>query len=226
MNGFIILHKKFYYWEWYTDSHVMRLFIHFLLKANYTDKMWRGKLIKRGQFITSITKLGSELELSAQQIRTAFDKLISSNDILKTTTSQYTLITVVKYDYYQKTENFFNKQNNKQTNNQITNHQQSNNKQITTTKEYKEKKRSNNERERVAHIFLKNNDLFFWDNYLNEYKEKVTEFELMLKNFDLKMQEENFPFETTKLKARLERWTINWIKNQYNNKIKKFIPHR
>lgn len=115
-------------WEWYRDTNVMALFIHILFLANWEDKKWQGKIIKRGSFITSIDHLSLESGLTMQQTRTVLDKLINTGEINKQTTNKYTLITINKYNDYQ--------DNNKQ----ITNEQQTNNKQITTTKEYKNNK--------------------------------------------------------------------------------------
>ena len=226
MKGFIVLHKKLLNWEWYTDANTYRLFIHLLLKANYTDKKWRGKLIKRGQLVTSLDHLKTELQLSIQQMRTGLDKLVMTENIIKEATNNFTLITIVNYDYYQKTKKFIDKSTNKPTSTKTTIQQQSSNNQITTTKKKKENKRSNNEYKEVrsTHTFLKN-DLVFWEEYLEEYKNQVFDFEMMLKKFDLKMIEDNFPFQKSNLQARLIRWTLSWIKNQQKDN-NKFIPHR
>jgi len=127
-EGFIKLYRKMSEWEWYRDTNVMALFIHILFLANWEDKKWQGKIIKRGSFITSIEHLALESGLTMQQTRTVLDKLINTGEINKQTTNKYTLITVNKYNEYQ------------DCNKQITNEQQTNNKQITTTKEYKNNK--------------------------------------------------------------------------------------
>lgn len=88
-------------WEWYSDSNTMRVFIHCLLKSNHAHKKWKGVDVKSGQFISSSDKLGLELGLSRQQIRTSLDKLKSTNEITIKTTSKYSMITVSEYDIYQ-----------------------------------------------------------------------------------------------------------------------------
>lgn len=101
MGGWIKLHRQLLEWEWYDDINVCRLFIHCLLKANHADNKWKGKLIKRGQFITSLDKLVSETGLSKSQIRTCLKKLKSTHEIAHETTSQHTVITIENYDSYQ-----------------------------------------------------------------------------------------------------------------------------
>lgn len=134
MIGFIKLPREFLQWEWYSHPTVSRLFIHLILKVNYTDKKWQGTLVKRGQLITSTHHLVSELGLSTQQIRTALNKLKSSKDITCRSTNNYTLITVAKYDAWQSSLTDSNKPNVSPA----TYQQQSDNIQITTTKEGKE----------------------------------------------------------------------------------------
>lgn len=100
MNGFIVIWRKFIEWEWYDDPNTMRLFFHCLLKANWRDKKWRGKIIKRGSFITSQDNLATELKLSRSAIRVALKKLKSTGEI-HTSGQLNTLVTVCNYDSYQ-----------------------------------------------------------------------------------------------------------------------------
>jgi len=131
-NSWLKLYRKFLDWEWYDDINACRLFIHLLLKANYKDKKWKGELIKRGSFITSLGNLSEETGLTVQQTRSTLNKLISTHEITKHSTSHYTRITVNNYNEYQVS----NTPNNKP----ITNQQQTNNKPITTTIESIERK--------------------------------------------------------------------------------------
>ncbi len=130
--GWIKLHRKIFDWEWYDDINTWRLFIHCLLKANFEDKHWHGTMVKRGSFITVSLKLAEETHLSRQQVRTALNKLKSTNELTIKTSRQFTKITVNNYDKYQ------------QNNQRITNEQPTNNQQITTTKEYKKDKKEKN----------------------------------------------------------------------------------
>ena len=100
-KGFIALFRQFTEWEWYDDANTMRLFIHCLLLANYKDKNWRGKLIKRGSFITSQPKLAHSLKLSIKQIRGSLTKLKTTGEVAVLSTPEYSIITVKNYDFYQ-----------------------------------------------------------------------------------------------------------------------------
>lgn len=124
MSGFIQLHRKITSWEWYDDHNATRLFIHCLLIANHKDNKWRGIVVEKGSFITSLGNLSLSVGMSLQQVRTSLNKLKSTNDIIVKSTNKNTLVTVVNYKDYQGADAV----NNKQT----TNKQHSSNKQITT----------------------------------------------------------------------------------------------
>jgi hypothetical protein len=88
-------------WEWYSDINVCRLFTHLLLKANYKDKKWKGKVILRGQVWTSLDSLSAETGLSKQQTRTAISKLTATGEITDVSTREGRMITIVNYNKHQ-----------------------------------------------------------------------------------------------------------------------------
>lgn len=139
-SGFIKLDRKILDWEWWDDLNTFRLFMTILLMANWEDKKWRGRTIKRGQLWTSISALSLKSGLSIQQTRNSLDKLKSTGELTDISTSAGRLVTVVKYDVYQSVRK---KPTNKPTNETAEKQQTSNkrtNKRATTTKEHKELK--------------------------------------------------------------------------------------
>lgn len=143
--GFIQLHRKFLKWEWYDDANTMRLFLHCLLNANYIDKNWRGIIIPRGSFLTGRLELAQALNLTERQIRTSLKKLKSTNEVTIKSTSQYSIITVVSWDCYQK--------NDQQNDQRVTSKRPTSDQQVTTTN--KDNKGINIEEETATEI-LKN----------------------------------------------------------------------
>lgn len=128
-HGWIKLHRQILEWEWYSDNNCFRLFLHLLLKANHKEKRFKGIELKVGSIVTSRDLLARETGLSSQQIRTALNKLISTNEITSKTSSQGTILQIVSYEKYQVVTN------------EITNEQPTSNQQVTTNKNIKKEKK-------------------------------------------------------------------------------------
>ena len=126
MSGHITLDRKILEWEWYTNINTKVVFIHLLLQANWKDARWQGKIIKRGQLVTSIPSLCTALELTPREVRTALDHLCTTGEIDRQTTSKYSVITVLNYDLYQSSDR------------QTTDKRQSNDSLTTANEEEKE----------------------------------------------------------------------------------------
>ena len=135
-EGFVIEYRKIMQWEWYTDVNTAHLFRHCILRANYTDTVWRGIEVKRGSFITSLQTLSTETGLTVKQVRTALEKLEKTGEVANCSTSKYRIITVKNYDLYQ----LEGKQKGKQEGNVRANKRavkrQSNGKQRATDNKY------------------------------------------------------------------------------------------
>ena len=135
-NGFIKLYRQIQNWEWYTDSATVHFFIHCILSANWKDKRWQGKEVKRGQFITSYAHLSMQTGLSVKQIRIRIDRLVDSGEIEYKGASNHSVITVCNYNTYQPKHVEEGKQK--------THKGQSKGNQRATTKEGKEYKEGKN----------------------------------------------------------------------------------
>ena len=129
MSGWIKIHRKFLDWEWFNKSEAVHLFLFMLIKANHKSGKWQGIDIERGQFISSLGNISNATGISVQTIRTILKKLEKTNEIELKSTSQYTIVTICKYECYQ--------DENETSNKPITNNQQTTNKQLTTNKNEK-----------------------------------------------------------------------------------------
>lgn len=72
-----------------------------LLKANWKEGKFEGKVIPRGSFVSSIKKLAEETKLTNDEVRTALNNLLKTKEITKQSTNKFTLFTVVNYELYQ-----------------------------------------------------------------------------------------------------------------------------
>ena len=150
MSGWIKIHRQILEWEWYSDNNSFRVFLHLLLKANHKQKRYKGLELKIGSIITSRDILAIETGLSVQQIRTALDKLKSTNEVTIKTSSQGTIIEVVNYAKYQLVTN------------EVTIKEPTSNQQVTTNKNVKKEK---NEKEII---------LDSWIDYRKSAKKTLT----------------------------------------------------
>ena len=145
MEGWIKLHRKILDWEWYKDYP-------------------KGQQINKGQLITSIAHLSEQTGLSSQQVRTALEKLKSTNEITYKATNKNTLVTIENYSLYQSQEEIAtSKITNKITNEQQTNNNNIRNKEYINNNIYisnKEDASENNFREYFESIRLKSKKLF------------------------------------------------------------------
>ena len=100
-SGWVKIHRQLQKWEWYTDSKMVHLLLHMVLKANHAEKKWRGIIIERGQFISGRKALSRETGITQRSIRTCIDKLKTTSELTTKTTSRFTLFTLVNWDKYQ-----------------------------------------------------------------------------------------------------------------------------
>ena len=88
-------------WKWYHDYPVNILFHHLLHIANVDDIVINGLCVKAGSVLTTIPCLSFATGLTEKQIRTACEKLISSNDIsINSFHKKGSIITVTEWDKY------------------------------------------------------------------------------------------------------------------------------
>ena len=127
LNGFVKIHRKLVQWGWYTDNVVKGVFLHILLTANFKPMEWQGRTISPGQLVTSAARIGADLGFTRQQVRTALDKLKSTNEITIEATNKFSVITVVNWDEYQ----FYSEKQTSKKTKPLTTQQPSNNHQIT-----------------------------------------------------------------------------------------------
>lgn len=139
-GGFISIDRKIVDWEWYKDTNTKVLFLHLLFIANWKDGRFKGYEVPRGSVVTSIAHLARDTGLTCQQVKTALKHLQNTGEITRKSTNKFTLVTLVKYGFYQDPT----PRSNKQTNKQLTNKQQTTNKQSTTIEQYNNNNNSNN----------------------------------------------------------------------------------
>lgn len=136
-GGWVKLYRSIFKWEWWDDMYTRNLFVVCLLMANSSDRRWRGIVIGRGSFVTSMAHLSKITGLTARQTRTAVEHLKSTNELTIETTNNYSIITVCHYERYQDPAEA-ERQTSRQTGSQTADKPPTNERQTTDTKqEYK-----------------------------------------------------------------------------------------
>ena len=139
---YIKLSRKILEWEWWDDINTCRLFIYCLLKANWKDGRFKGMVIQKGSFVSSIPKMSDETSLTIREIRTAISHLKSTGEVTCKSYAKYTVFTVKNYCEYQ--------QSDLQNDRQATGKRHSNDMLTTTIEEYKEGKNNKKEDTNVS----------------------------------------------------------------------------
>lgn len=139
---YIKLSRKILEWEWWDDINTCRLFIYCLLKANWKDGRFKGMVIPKGSFVSSIPKMSDETSLTIREIRTAISHLKSTGEVTCKSYAKYTVFTVQNYCEYQ--------QSDLQNDRQATGKRHSNDMLTTTIEEYKEGKNNKKEDTNVS----------------------------------------------------------------------------
>lgn len=103
-TGWIKLHRKLNKWEWKDKPFTLALFIHLLINASHKDSKWRGVSIPAGSCLTGRKKLSQATGLSERQVRTALTHLISTNEVTIKATKEYSIVSIVKWNSYQQTD--------------------------------------------------------------------------------------------------------------------------
>lgn len=100
-KGFVKIERKITKWRWYQDTATFKLFIHLILTANYEDRDFENITVKRGQRVASIRTLAAESGLTERNVRTAINHLKVTQEVTQSTTSKYSVFTIVNYEKYQ-----------------------------------------------------------------------------------------------------------------------------
>ena len=133
---YIKLFRKMLTWEWYKDTNTFRVFMHILLNANYRPSKYMGYTIGAGECVFGRKKWAAALGLSEQQVRTAISHLQSTNEITMTSTNRFSIIHVVKWEFWQM-ESWLSTNESTNQKNEI---QPAINQQVTTSKESKKER--------------------------------------------------------------------------------------
>lgn len=145
MEGWVRIHRKIIDVPWFNKSEYVHLWLYLLLKANHKDQeVFIGNekvLVKRGQLLTSRHKLSEVVHIQENKIYRILKCFENEHQIEQHKTRKYTVISILNYDTYQKSEQGTEQQmNNKCTTDeqQMNTNNNDNNIYINLFNKYKE----------------------------------------------------------------------------------------
>lgn len=100
-STFIKLDRNILRWGWYGNANVFRVFIHILLTAGTECREVDGHVIGRGDVLTSLDRMGQQLGMSKQEIRTALATLKKTGEITQYKVGRNVVYHIANYDRYQ-----------------------------------------------------------------------------------------------------------------------------
>lgn len=228
MSGHIIIERKILEWEWYRNINTCRLFIHMLLKANWKEGKFEGQVIPRGSFVSSISRLASETDLTPREVRTALEHLKATGEVTIKSHNKYSIYKVNNYSLYQsndiQTDNRMtgkrqasDKQNDIQSDKQATSKRHSNDILTTTIEERKKGRReevnikeSKRKLGEFSHVLLTQKDIDILMTELGNYK-----FDKVIKKLDEYIETTGKVYKNHMLVIR--KWVIKAVEEENEN---------
>ena len=217
--GFIMLQRDLINWEWYTDVNTCKLFLHCLLKVNYSQKKWQGIVIDKGEFITSYEKLAVETGLTISKVRTALTKIEETHHIKVETTTTHTRVRILKLSEFvvEVSQSQTDKQNDTPNSSALANSSQTVDKPVATT--------NTNNKLLINRRKIFRDKVFALSNFNNQVLESFFNYWCELNSDKTKMRFESQQFFETE--KRLKKWELNDTKKNTGSQTeKKLLTNR
>lgn len=155
MNDWVKCYRSTLDWGWFTDVPTAHLWEYIRLKAYWDANYFKGELIEKGSFPTTVQAMSVETGLTNEQVRLALKKLKTTGEITVRTTNKYTVISVVKWAEYQGEGGCDTKQTPSSDTKQKPNGEQTDTKKITNPLLQKEDKKVRNKEDNTHKRFVK-----------------------------------------------------------------------
>lgn len=210
--GFIMLKRELINWEWYSDINTCKLFLHCLMKVNYSQKKWQGIVIDKGEFITSNEKLSVETGLTVSKIRTALSKLEGTGYIKIETTTTHTKIIIPELGDFvlEVNQPITSKRNDKPNSTPLANSSKTNSISLATTNTNNKLLKNRKKIFRESVFALSSFNTKYLNSFFNYWSESNSD--------ETKMRFEIQQF--FEIEKRLKKWVLNDSKNNTVSKPK------
>ena len=103
-QGWIKIHRKLLDEPFFSSSEHVHLWIYLLLRANHKPRMVSDVVINRGQVLTGRNKLSESTGIGSSKVERILSFFESEQLIEQQTTNKFRIITIKKYNEYQKVD--------------------------------------------------------------------------------------------------------------------------
>lgn len=91
-KGYTILPRLVAQKPWFNEPNTLKVYVFLLVNAAFSDIEVAGYTIHKGEYVTSISKLAGQTQLTIQQTRTALIHLKATNEITVTSNKHFSII--------------------------------------------------------------------------------------------------------------------------------------
>lgn len=103
-STYIKLDRNILDWRWFKSPKTLAVWLWLLINANTTPHEFRKETIQRGEKATSRKTISKDTGLTEREVRTALEHLKSTGEVSVRYGSDYQVITILRYNYYQDKE--------------------------------------------------------------------------------------------------------------------------
>lgn len=100
-SDWLKLHRCILDSEIFNDDWLTRLWVWCLCKSNFRESSFRGQVVHRGQFVTGRVAAADELRVSPSKWYRGMQRLTELGNITTESNSNWTTVTICKFDDYQ-----------------------------------------------------------------------------------------------------------------------------
>lgn len=101
-STWIKLDRNILEWRWFKNGNVLKVFLYLLVHASRVDREEGSVFIGRGELIATQAQISEGTGLSRQEVRTSLENLTSTKDITKEKRAGKVVISIPRYDAYQR----------------------------------------------------------------------------------------------------------------------------
>lgn len=103
-TSYIKIDRSIINWKWFADNPTFTFYLFSIIRANFKEGVFKGRIIERGSFAASRKNICHATGLSEKQVRLATEKLRKSSDLKIDRHKDFMIYSVENYEKWQTNE--------------------------------------------------------------------------------------------------------------------------